>query len=128
MYLGENNPNYGNRWTEDQKSAASERAKARNWVGDKNPNSKRVMCVETGTVYSCQDEALKELELSSTNSFSILKKNPWKTARGLHWVFGELIDELDTEEKRKEYLKNLSSPYNKVTGRTSWRHDVKNSE
>lgn len=128
MFLGENNPNYGNRWSDEQKHIASEKAKSRNWIGDKNPNAKRMMCVETGKIYSCQDEALKELGLASTNSFSIVKREPWRTARGFHWVFGELIDELDSSEKREQYLKSLSSPYNKVTGRTSWRHDVKNSE
>lgn len=111
MSLGEKNPNFGNKWTSEQKEAASQRAKARGWNGEKNPKARRVMCVETGKIYGCLDEAKKELGLASTASFAVVRNQPWRTARGQHWVFDDMIDLLDTEEKRKEYLKSLSSPY-----------------
>lgn len=57
-FSGEANPNFGNRWTDEQKEALSKKQKERGYRGSKNPNSKNVkyIDVETGIVetFSCR--------------------------------------------------------------------------
>lgn len=38
LVMGENNPNYGHRWTEEMKQEARDRCKNRNYFGKNNPN------------------------------------------------------------------------------------------
>lgn len=112
---GENNPNYGNKWTEEQKAALSEKRKMNaKSKGKNNPRSKRVMCVETGKIYDYQQQASEELGLSSMASIIHALKKPHFKAGNFHFVKEDCFDLLDTKEKREKYLYNIShnkSPY-----------------
>ena len=108
MNSGSGNPNYGHRWTQKMKDHMSDVTKQRNLSLDRNPKAHRVMCVETGRVYGCMKEPTDELGLKSSASITVALKNPSKTARGCHWVDGEMIDRLDSEEARKQYLLSFS--------------------
>lgn len=108
MNKGENNPNYGNRWTVQQKQHLSEVRKTNKIAAlGNNPRALPVMCVETGKVYGCQQEATSELGLKSMVSINHALKERRFTAKGFHFVCGEMIDELDTPTKRQEYLREV---------------------
>ena len=102
---GENNPNYGNRWTEEMKKRLSDKAKARNISGVNNPNygkrwskeqrikaSKRlkesgvckgannpratkVLCVDTGVIYDMISDVAKENNFAITTVSNYLSRN-----------------------------------------------------
>lgn len=74
----------------------------------KNPKARKVMCVETGEIFSTMKEPQEKLGLKASGSITVALKTPWKTARGFHWVDESKFAELDTEEKRNAYLQNLS--------------------
>lgn len=107
---GNRNPNYGNRWTEQQKTHLSMVKKIRgsSKLG-KNGRAKRVMCVESGKVYSCQKLAAEDLGLRDYTSVHHALKKPNYTAAGYHFVEGDLISQLDTAEKRNQYLSSIQS-------------------
>lgn len=109
---GRNNPNYGNRWSNEQKRRMSERVISTGRVaGVNNPRCRRIMCVETGKIYDYMDLAKEELGLKATGSFYVALKYPQRTARGFHWVDGDNIERLNTPELRLKYLQQL--PTNK---------------
>lgn len=108
MNTGENNPNYGHKWTQEMKDHLSCLAKERNISKGNNPKAHPVMCVETGCIYDCLQTPTEDLGLKSSSSIIVALKNPKKTARGFHWVDGSLINSLDTNEKRNSYLLSLS--------------------
>lgn len=111
MVTGANNPNYHHRWSEKQKKHLSDLRKANGMAkGGKNPRAKRVMCVETGKIYACQQDAADDLGLRSMASIHHALKNPHFVAKGLHFVQGDWIDQLDSVEKRQQYLSSLNQP------------------
>lgn len=114
--MGEKNPNYGNHWTDKMKRDASRKRKESGMskLGN-NPRAKKVMCVETGTIYDCQQEASDALGLKGIGSIHHALKKPWYVASGFHFVQGDLIDELNTSEKRQEYLSSLISLKSRFT-------------
>ena len=54
--LGENNPNYGNKWNEEQRKVMSLRMKDQ-YIGVNNPRAKSVICITTGKIFSTAKEA-----------------------------------------------------------------------
>lgn len=82
---GELNGNYGNKWTDEMKKSLSEKKKGKNLLSD-NPNSKRIMCVETGVIYDTIKEAMIEYGVKHQSSFTVALKHPTRTAGGKHWV------------------------------------------
>lgn len=118
MCLGENNPNYGHKWNEEQRKRASEYAHSRNWFGEKSPNSKKIMRLEDGKIFGCLDDAMKEHGLTAQGSFTILKKEPWRTAGGKHWAFEDEFDILDTQEKRDKRIQYYTILNKRTSGRT----------
>ena len=72
--------------------------------GAKNPRAKRIMCVETGVIFEYQQEASDLLGLRSMASINHALKQRRFVAGGYHFVTGDDIERLDTEEKRKQYL------------------------
>lgn len=123
--MGENNPNYGNKWTEEQKREASKRAKEFHYEGENNPNygnkwndeqrlalskirrgnplyvgenhgrAKQWIILETGDIRTCKKNIKERI--------SELEKIPF----GYH--FEELTDELLNEDFRLRKLLNILS-------------------
>ena len=109
--IGKNNPNYGNRWSEEQRKHLSEvRIELGIAKGSLNPRAKPVMCVETGEIFNCQQDAKDFLGVADPcASIWICLKNPKRVAgKGrYHFVGKEMFNELSTEEKRKEWLEKM---------------------
>lgn len=110
---GENNPNYRHRWTDDMREHLSKiRIEKGIAKGAKNPRATPVMCVETGEIFPCKQDAKEFLGVADAcASIWICLKNPKRVAgKGrYHFVSEEMFDKLDTEEKRKEWLEKIAS-------------------
>ena len=111
--IGENNPNFGHRWTEEMKSRMSNtRIKNGLAKGGLNPRATPVMCVETGIIYACKRDATEFLGVAdASSSISFCIKNPKRVAgKGkYHFVGKDMFEELNTKEKRKEWLENIKA-------------------
>ena len=110
---GENNPNFGHTWTDEMKARLSKERIAKGLAkGGLNPRATPVMCVETGTVYACKEDASGFLGVASAcSSIYFCLKDPKRVAgKGrYHFVGKDMFDELNTEEKRKEWLRKIAS-------------------
>lgn len=110
---GKNNPNFGNHWTEKQKEHLSQkRIELGVSKGGKNPRAKPVMCVETGVIYDCKEDATEFLGVSSgCGSIYYCLKDPKRVAgKGkYHFVGQDMFDELKTEKDRKKWLERIAS-------------------
>ena len=110
---GEANPNYGQRWTEDMKAHLSQVRVDRGVAkGGLNPRAKPVMCVETGEIFNCKQDAGAFLEVANAcSSIYYCLKNPRRVAgkKKYHFVGQDMFEELDSEEKRKEWLEKIAS-------------------
>jgi hypothetical protein len=64
--VGENNPNYGHHWTKEMKDhLAKVRIENGTAKGGKNPRAKPVMCVETGEIFACKQDASEFLGVAT---------------------------------------------------------------
>ncbi len=79
-FSGENNPMYGIKPTKEQHDKLQSACiKA---------NSKPVICIETGIIYSSSAEAQRQTNINSrTISYCCNKKGFYKTAGGYHWEY-----------------------------------------
>lgn len=103
LVQGENNPNYNNYWTEEQKNKL--RIKQQNnplYKDETNPNAKRVICVETGEVFECIKFAKEKYKIKSDGSITVALKNRIRTAGKMHWV--EYSDKFLNKDYRFNYL------------------------
>ena len=80
-YCGENNPMYGRKHSADELHKMSVQN-----VGSKNPNSKKIRCIETGKIYDCIKDAATEMKTSQSNLSACLKGNT-RTAAGFRWEY-----------------------------------------
>lgn len=130
---GVKNPNYGNRWTQEQKDSLGKIRKEKGLAkGANNPKAKSIICLETGEVFKLVSAAQKRYGVKSITSFSIALKNSNRLAGNLHWKvydndllneqnrFNELVFILSQSQKypiccvqthetynsRKDFLKN----------------------
>lgn len=87
LVQGENNPNYGNHWSDEQKSALSDKfVREKSHAGLRNGRCKAIMCVETKEVFPYIRAAKEKYGVKCEASFSCAINNPKRTAAGLHWV------------------------------------------
>lgn len=108
MLKGQNNPNYGNKWTDQQRKHLSELKKSRGDAkGSNNPRAYKVMCVQTGQIFGCQRQAARSLGLQDGGSINHALKQRRFVAKGFHFVSGDLIVELSTKQKRNQYLNSI---------------------
>lgn len=56
-------------------------------TGANNTLSKKVLCIETGKIYDCLQQAANAVGLASKGSIYIACKNPNRTAKGYHWKY-----------------------------------------
>lgn len=88
IVAGENNPNYGNRWTQEMKDALREKQKQNPiYKNENNPNAKRIRCVETGEIFECIKYAKEKYNIKSEGSLTVALKYPTRTAAKLHWEY-----------------------------------------
>lgn len=79
---GKNNPMYGKHLTDEQKARMV--AHKTYYSGEDNPNAKRVLCVESGTVYGCIKDAGEATGTCQSKISSVIHGDR-KTAGGFHW-------------------------------------------
>ncbi len=110
---GANNPNYGHNWTDEMKEHLSRvRIESGKAKGGNNPRATPVMCVETGTIFACKEDASEFLGVASGHSsIYFCLKDPKRVAgKGkYHFVGKDMFDKLDTKEKREEWLREIAS-------------------
>lgn len=103
---GVNNPNYNNRWNDSQKNHLSKVRKELGLAkGSNNPNSKSILCVETGETFKYITLALDKYGVKNETSMSTALNCMSKTCAGLHWV--DIINHeemVKSQCKRNEYL------------------------
>jgi hypothetical protein len=86
-WSGSNNPNYGHRWSEEMKNnLRNKQIESKRYIGSKNPNHKRIKCIETNEFFDCVQDAQAKYNVKNQSSFSWALKYPTRTAAGLHWV------------------------------------------
>lgn len=79
---GKTSPRKGKHHSEESKRKMSE-ARKNKYVGDKNPTSKKVLCIETGEIFSC----IKEAKEWCNGNVSQCVRGLSKTAGGYHWQY-----------------------------------------
>ena len=85
---GAANGNYGHKWTDEMKEALSQKHKnSKRYVGERNPNSKMVRCIETGEIFLTMSDAAKKYGLKYPSSIWHAMESPTRVAAGLHWEF-----------------------------------------
>ena len=82
---GEDNPMFGKHLSEEHKKILSEKN-----LGENSPRARRVVCVETQTVYGSLREAHRETGVKHS-SISDACRGRVKTAGGLHWQYVEEV-------------------------------------
>ena len=106
--FGPDNNNYGNYWSEEKKQKVGMKMReTKCHAGKRNGRSRKCMRVEDGKIYDYMSEASEELGLKSCWSISRCIYNPNFIAKGYHFVGENMIEQLNTEEKRKEYLDSI---------------------
>lgn len=71
---GEKNPNYGHRWTEEQRRKASERLiKSGRLLKENNPKAKKIICIETLEVFSYIGKASEQYGISESSISRAIK-------------------------------------------------------
>lgn len=73
LQAGEKHPMYGKHWDEAHKKHQSEIMKGK-YVGAKNPNRKRVLCLNTGEIFETVNDAANKYGISPTGISSCLHK------------------------------------------------------
>lgn len=110
---GENNPNFNHFWTKSQKKQLSEKQiRSGMYKDEKNPNSKRIICVETGEVFNCIKFAKEKYNIKSEGSLTVALKCSQRTAGGFHWVL--YSEYYLSKSNRFNYLYNLLLKNNKL--------------
>lgn len=83
--LGVKNPNYGKHFSQEHKTKISQSNKGKhNNSGEKNPNAKKVICIETGEVYN----TIKDASIGAGVSYKTMLravKDSDKVVNDCHW-------------------------------------------
>lgn len=76
--------NKGRNHTEESKKKMSEKKKGK-YKGNENPRAKKVMCLETGEVFTTVKEAEEFINVSRSAITQAIKRNG--SCKGLHWRY-----------------------------------------
>lgn len=132
--LGEKNPMYGKRWhlSEDTKKKIGDKCRGRNngRYGKASKGRKRIVCLETGKVYSCIRDANMDICGNNIGLYARLFRsgNYGRTLKGFHWCYEndymELINSEGGKEKiqciiRGDYKRSNSGKNNPMYGKVS---------
>lgn len=73
---GERNPNYGNKWSDEQKKRTSDKLKESGAVSmSNNPRATKIQCVEDGNIYGCMKELSIEISWRHEKVMDYIRKN-----------------------------------------------------
>ena len=102
---GKENGNYGNHWSKDKKLYISNLKKGKQ-LREENPNSKKVICLETEKVFNCILDAQDYYNIKTYSSLTIAlnQKDGDRTAGGYHWMF---LDELNGKDCFEVLIENI---------------------
>ena len=114
LVQGENNPNYGNHWSDEQKEQLSKLRKENGKsAGINNSQATKIICLETGEIFELIKDAMQKYHRTN-GDFTVALNNPQKTAAGLHWAFYSENLEDDRNRFKKlllAYSQSRFSPY-----------------
>lgn len=82
---GKKNPNYGHKWTDEMKHNLSKQRKGK-YENESNPNSKKIICVETLKIYNTINDASIDCHCKNASSISRCLKDKRNVANNLHFV------------------------------------------
>lgn len=100
---GNQNPNYGNKWTSDMKKNLSNKLKGK-YKGENNPRATSIICVENLKIYSTIQEASTDLNFKSYTSISKCLQDKRRIAGNYHFVKYNLEIYQYLLEHKFEYL------------------------
>lgn len=83
MYIGENNPFYGKKHSEETRKKISESKKY-----EKNCTARKVRCVETGEIFDCILYAAQKYDIAATHITRVCRGRR-KTTGGFHWEYAD---------------------------------------
>jgi group I intron endonuclease len=109
---GEGNPNFGNRWNEEQRAEASKRNTGKKYSAEtkkklsdmrrrgKHYQAKKVICLETGEIFDCIADATEKFKISKIGDVCNGKRS---SAGGYHFQFLENRIPLRPLQKKNKY-------------------------
>lgn len=85
LVQGKKNPNYGHKWSDKMKNNLRQKQIAsKRYCGSRNPNAKKVVCIDTGDVFETMTDAAKFAGVKLPSSiYHAIRRN--STAGGFHW-------------------------------------------
>ena len=89
IMIGENNPMYGKHHTDEAKKKMSERKKDI-YLGNKNPNARKIRCIELDKVFDTVEDALKFINRKRSSLWDAMKRGG-KCGR-YHWEYVEEVN------------------------------------
>ena len=106
LVQGENNPNYGNHWSEEQKEHLSKLRKENGKSsGVNNPRATTIICLETGEIFNLIKDAMDKYNIINEGCFTVALNHPQRTTANLHWA--RFTEELTDERYRFNRLLNV---------------------
>ena len=89
IMIGENNPMYGKHHTDETKKKMSERKKDI-YLGNKNPNARKIRCIELDKVFDTVEDALKFINRKRSSLWDAMKRGG--KCGGYHWEYVEEVN------------------------------------
>ena len=89
IMMGENNPMYGKHHTDEAKKKMSERKKDI-YLGNKNPNARKIRCIELDKVFDTVEDALKFINRKRSSLWDAMKRGG--KCGGYHWEYVEEVN------------------------------------
>ena len=89
IMMGENNPMYGKHHTDETKKKMSERKKDI-YLGNKNPNARKIRCIELDKVFDTVEDALKFINRKRSSLWDAMKRGG--KCGGYHWEYIEEVN------------------------------------
>lgn len=89
IMMGENNPMYGKHHTDEAKKKMSERKKDI-YLGSKNPNARKIRCIELDKVFDTVEDALKFINRKRSSLWDAMKRGG--KCGGYHWEYVEEVN------------------------------------
>lgn len=86
---GENNGMYGKHHTDEAKKKMSERKKDI-YLGNKNPNARKIRCIELDKVFDTIEDALKFINRKRSSLWDAMKRGG--KCGGYHWEYVEEVN------------------------------------
>ena len=83
---GENNPNFGKKWTEEQKRKISESLKGK-FAGENHPMARKIICLNDSKIFNTRKECAEYYKLTEATIRNICKGITKKSRTGLVFMY-----------------------------------------